>query len=553
MRQDQAQTIPAEPRPRGFAAALVFLLALALVMYAVRFASPWLMLGFDQPLSMGYILDLVHNGSWAVQLDIDGGIASKPPLYTWMVGLYTLISGEPTRMAVNYPGLVAWLGIAIPAFWVASRRMGVWVGVTAGAILLLSTFAMQHIHQARTDAIFGACVTMAACMAFLAWDRAVRGEPRVGLAWVAFWVFVALAILTKGPLGLLLAALGLGAIVWERRAARRDAQSDQTAKSAAVPDGSDAPEPHPPARSIFAPWQAHAAGVGIVLATAGGWFAAAWVSAGQPFIDKVIGDELVGHAVTNHEGALPLQNFYKVWFYYAVRFVPWSVLSLIAVWKVFKHPAADAGVRRLERFLVSWLMLGLLFYTVTPYIRGRMLIPLLAPGAILAAREAVALAMTWPVKVRWAVAIAILGASIGVHAFMAFGAAADSRGYQESMAADFAAADAIVGAGVDPSRLEFATGTVALQYRLGVMRPRIGPERAAELLASDRPAAVLLRLEDFRAAEGPWADLPADASEVFRTTGADGELVVVVNAAEESVVDLTRPGSGGVPERSSDR
>ncbi|TVS01101.1 MAG: hypothetical protein EA423_10520 [Phycisphaerales bacterium] len=546
MRYDQSQTaLSAGPRPWGFTLALLFLLALALVMYAVRFTAPWLMLGFDQPLSMGYILDLVHNRSWAVQTDIDGGVASKPPLYTWMVGFYATLAGGPTRMAVNYPGLIAWLGIALPAFWLTARRMGVWVGATAGAVLLLSTFAMQHIHQARTDGLFGAGVTMAAFMAFLAWDRAARRErtTRIAVAWLAFWGFVALAVLTKGPLSLLLASLGLAAILWEHRSARTDP----------APEPEAAPGQGESRRPVFAPWWAHAAGLGIVLATAGGWFFAAWAAAGQPFIDKVIGDELVGHAVTNHEGALPFQNFYKVWFYYAVRFAPWSVLSLIAVWKVWKHPSADPGVRRFERFLVAWLMLGLVFFTITPYIRGRMLIPLLAPGAILAAREAVALAATWPVKVRWGIGIAVVAGSIGVHVFLSFGAAADSRGYREAMAADFAAADAIVASGLDPDRLHFAAGTVALQYRLGVMRPRIGAERAVELLASDEFAAVVVRLEDFRAGEGPWADLPADASEILRTSGAEGELVVLVNAVEGFVVDRAAADGGDRPENPPDR
>src|SRR5258708_32332104 len=62
---------------------------------------------------------------------------------------------------------------------------------------------------ARFDGLFALAVMLAARAAFHAWMR--------GGGWAWFWLAAAVSTLTKGPLGLLLAAFGLLAVAWERR------------------------------------------------------------------------------------------------------------------------------------------------------------------------------------------------------------------------------------------------------------------------------------------------------------------------------------------------
>ena len=69
---------------------------------------------------------------------------------------------------------------------------------------------MKHqMATARWDGLFAFMVALTALAGFRAWTS--------GRGWTVFWLAAAAATLTKGPLGLLLAAFGFLAIPWERR------------------------------------------------------------------------------------------------------------------------------------------------------------------------------------------------------------------------------------------------------------------------------------------------------------------------------------------------
>src|SRR5262249_44657975 len=153
-----------------------------------------------------------------------------------------------------------------------------------------------------------------ALLAYRAWSS--------GRGWVWFWLAAAVATLTKGPLGLLLAGEGLCASIWERKIGR--------------------------------PWPIrgrHALGVGLFLLITGGWFGLAWLHDGPPVVAKLLGKELVGHAITEARGHIPGALFYQPPLYYLARAAPWSVLAYLGLWRVWRRPSSEDTERRFERFL----------------------------------------------------------------------------------------------------------------------------------------------------------------------------------------------------------
>lgn len=303
-----------------------------------------------------YALDALRNGNWIVQTDPSGDPASKPPVYTWLVAACAAALGRVDEASLYVPTAFAMLGVALLAFRSAGARFGEAAGLAAGAAFLLSPYGVKHLALARTDAVFGFAVAAAALAGYRAWASPARGR------WLLFWMLCAVATLTKGPLGVLIAGSGLLAAAWEGRSA----SSWDSRRGASVE---------------------HAAGVALYLVVCGGWLLAAYLELGRPVIDKLIGRELLGHAAAGDTGSMPLVAFYKPIFYFITRFAPWSIPALVGVWRVFAQSSASGEERRFERFLACWFCVGLVVFSIAPHQRPDLLLPLVPAGAMLAGRE----------------------------------------------------------------------------------------------------------------------------------------------------------------------
>src|SRR5689334_4168133 len=86
------------------------IIALALLLFALRLFSPSNFLDQDQERPASYILDVLKNGNWLCQRDFTGDITSKPPLYTWICALLSLPFGRVTLFALWLPGAAAACG-----------------------------------------------------------------------------------------------------------------------------------------------------------------------------------------------------------------------------------------------------------------------------------------------------------------------------------------------------------------------------------------------------------------------------------------------------------
>lgn len=327
-----------------------------------------------------------------------------------------------------------------------------------GDVSAVASHAQANRARA-TDALFVATVAGATVLAHRAWSR--------GNGWTWYWLAAAAATLTKGPLGIALSGAGLLAVVWEKRA------------------GTPAP-----LRG------SHRLGIGLFLALAGGWFALACLFGGHDVWDKLVRSELVGQAVDVGDQAetgtkgFPGASFYKPPFYFLTRFAPWSLLTILGLWRVFRTPASDESERRLERFLACSLVVGLVLFSIATHTRPGLVSPLMPAAALLAGREA---ARLWRPRRPWAwcgiaVAIACLVALEGVYHGRA--AAKDERVLQTLAIRSFAGE--VRSRVPSDTTLVFVDVPYTLQFYLGLMRPVTTYDQAATMLAESRDVAVLV-------------------------------------------------------------
>jgi hypothetical protein len=427
-----------------------------------------------------YVLDAVHNGHWMAQRESTGDVMSKPPMVTWIAALPTLVLDRPTRFALYLPSALATALVALLILKVGREKFG-WVAGLLGALAYLLCYMGDKLMQtARYDGLFALPVALAAIAAYRAWVT--------GRGWTWFWLAAAFGTLVKGPLGVVLGASGLLAALWEWRSGARQ-----------------------PLRGP------HWLGLALFAVICGGWFWLAYREMGQPLIDKIIKGELVRHAVRGTEGEGIGVKFWEPSLAFLTHMLPWSIASLLAFWRVLKHPSSDLETRRFERFLFCWFAVGLVVFSAAAHQRSRLIFPLMPAAALLAGRELARLLAVW--KPHWQPQT-VMRAAAGVAAFvLAFQIVFHhvllrySDSVQRTLAArDFAREIQAGPGGQFP--LTYVDTPFAIQFYLNTMRREVPTDRAAELLKGDVAAFVVVggtnkyqRLRELVGTNGPLHEL----------------------------------------------
>lgn len=327
-------------------------------LFLLRFAAPSDLLDKDQERPAAYMADAALNGNWIVQVDDHGKVCSKPPVYTWIGAGLILLTGRINDFALYFPSALGVFGCCALMWLIGARRFGYSAAFLGASFLLLSAIGIRILYLARTDALFSFATFLTACLGYQAWMWK--------RSWLWFWLAATLTTLTKGPLGLVLAAGGLIGVIREDRS------------------GTDR------SRLGWPPlWLCHAIGIFFLLAVSLGWLWLAYQQKGDAVIAKLLGRELIGHANWSSERFSPGYFFFIVpGLYFISRFFPWSLPALKGLWRVWKHPADHRDERSLERFLASYFVFGIILFSMFPHQRPDHLFPLMPAAGLLAGREA---------------------------------------------------------------------------------------------------------------------------------------------------------------------
>jgi len=473
----------------------------AVILFSLRLSAPPNLLDQDQERPASYVLDVVKNGNWLCQRDLSGDITSKPPLYTWVCALLTLTCGRINILCMYLPGALAAFGTAFLILAFGRKYFGVRAGLLGALACMLTTAGLKEFGLARTDGVFAFTVTVAALLAFRAW--------MLGRGWTWFWLMAAAAALTKGPLGLILAGSGLLAYLWERKSGH-----------SAPLNGS------------------HWLGVALFFSLTAGWFLLAYWQAGPPLIKKMIGRELVEHAVAGKHA--PGSLFYQQPLYYLGRAAPWSFFAYYGLWRLAKRPAQDTDERRMGRLLFFWFLVGLFIFSMAPQQRADHLWPIMPAAALIAGRELARSTQGVRATAFYGWVLVVVAAAASGFAFYYFGPRARDPLIHQTIALKKLAEEAETQGGRD-FPLEHVDDSMAFQFYLDTLRPQISFEQAAELLRGPEPAFVavnnLAKLEASRKVGDPplYKLFPSESE------SAECPTHIVGNRAE--LMRAVRPGS----------
>ena len=144
--------------------------------------------------------EMRHAGNWMVPL-LDGlPYIDKPVLFHWLQGLAIAVLGE-TEIAMRLPSAIAAIALFWMTRWTGAQLFDARLGVRAW--LMLATMPMTFLlgSVGVFDMVFTAFLFGAVAFALVS---ALRNRPR--LQYVSY-VLLSLAVMTKGPVALVLAGI----------------------------------------------------------------------------------------------------------------------------------------------------------------------------------------------------------------------------------------------------------------------------------------------------------------------------------------------------------
>ena len=166
------------------------------------------LVGPDEPRYAAISRAMAASGDWVTPRLNGEPWLEKPVLFYWASATAHRLIGDG-ELAVRIPSALGAIVTSLALGWLGWRLYG---AATAGVVLVLfptTVSAFAFARGATTDMLFAASLTLAMMSAF---RLVVVPSDRRHIWQVAFGVALALAVLAKGPAGVLLAAGSL--ILW---------------------------------------------------------------------------------------------------------------------------------------------------------------------------------------------------------------------------------------------------------------------------------------------------------------------------------------------------
>ncbi|HIF95041.1 MAG: glycosyltransferase family 39 protein [Myxococcales bacterium] len=310
-----------------------------------------------------------HGASGLVLLHLNGApYTQKPPLYFWLAAAFGVPSDRVHEIAARLPsalagvfcvGLTAWIGQLV-----FRPRLPT---ILAAGVLATSFRFVFTARRAQLDVLLtGFELAAIAIFLFLEFRRGgIENARRNPLAIAGLHACLGAAALTKGPVGWLPLLVFAAYLGWEGRLRGM--------------------------RAILPVWS-H----GLSLAPILVWFLAANSLAPPGFAEVAVGENLIGRFFSGTSHARP---FYYFILQLPLNFMPWTLLLPFAVTKLWRSsrtpetqvlPISSPPAQRTDflvqrpvaRFLIVWIVVPFVFFSLSAGKRGVYLLPIFPALAI---------------------------------------------------------------------------------------------------------------------------------------------------------------------------
>ena len=158
-----------------------------------------------EPREASVALSMIEKNQWVLPEVYADEIPYKPPLMHWLIAVFSLPGGNVTPFTSRLPSALAFLGLIICSFMFFGRNLRMQEAFLA-AIILLTTFETHRSAMtARVDMLLTFLIVWSLTLLFR-WEEQ---KKLTGYPWT-IPIIMGLAVLTKGPVGIILPLLIFG-------------------------------------------------------------------------------------------------------------------------------------------------------------------------------------------------------------------------------------------------------------------------------------------------------------------------------------------------------
>tara|TARA_R110001583_G_scaffold194959_1_gene367969 strand:+ start:21391 stop:23121 length:1731 start_codon:yes stop_codon:yes gene_type:complete len=328
----------------------LFLSAFAFIFVGIGLRDPW---PADEPRFALIAKEMVETGQWFFPARAQELYPDKPPIFMWSIALCYWVSGS-MRLSFLFPSALSGLLTIFLVYDIGKRLWTKKIGLIAGWLLL---FSFQFLLQAKTaqiDAMVCAWITLG-CYGLLRFCLVDREYKWYALA----WFFMGIGVITKGVGFLpLLMLIPFGILRFKSKVGSHIAPT-----------------------SLWT-WFS---GVFIMLGAIGLWFIPMLLIVAQsdnPSFELYRDNILLKQTVTRYADSW---HHIKPAWYYVTAVIPifWLPLSLMLPWLVKPWIAAFRECDPRIILPVGWVVLVIIFFSLSPGKRGVYILPAL-PMLVLA-------------------------------------------------------------------------------------------------------------------------------------------------------------------------
>jgi len=304
----------------------------------------WELWNPDEPRYAQVAREMRDTGEWILPHLNSDIYPDKPPLFFWLIALFSFFTGGVTELSARLPSALAAVGCILLTFFLGKRLFDRRAGLLSGLVLMTSVEFFWLGRRANIDMALTLIVTFTLTFFLLG----LQEEDKPRSFYLLPYLFMGLGVLTKGPIGFLLPSLTILSYLAVTKNLKH-------LKKLEIPWG----------LLLFA---------GIVSA----WLIPACIRGGEAYTNEILFTQTIdrfAHA-WNHQ-----KPFYYFLYTFPQGFLPWVLLLPGALlWGFSKTQRTN---RANFYFPLCWFLTIFIFFSLSTCKRNLYILPLYPAASIL--------------------------------------------------------------------------------------------------------------------------------------------------------------------------
>ncbi len=321
---------------------VIVLIGICLLLYFFRLGA--MPLGdIDEAMHASTSKDMVLSGDWVTPQYNGENFYDKPPLYNWLAAIAFTLLGF-TELAARLPAALLGLGCVMITYWLARGMFDPAVAFLSALVLATSAEYIVLSRVVVHDISLAFFVTLALTLFFVGYKNEKHRKP----AFLSGYAALGLAVLAKGPVGVVLPVMIIGLFLIYKRQLRF-------------------------LKKMQIGW-----GIVIFLAIVAPWYIL--ISVRNPdYLEYFFLKQNIGYFLSRHS------RHPKPFYYYIPVLMgglfPWSLFLPLALYRAFR--AKSASFRDEVVFALIWFWVVFIFFSIASSKLGTYILPLFPAASVL--------------------------------------------------------------------------------------------------------------------------------------------------------------------------